>query len=295
MNNIYKYLIVAQQLKDGKFLIKFPDFKELLTVTEREENIEKVAKTFLKIRLLELKEEKLEFPTPKKLMDIQEDLGENEFILQITIDGLEKNIIDKDMLKENVENIRNKTGEILKGDFKENIEKLCKHSENIVKERVAKRLDKENYGMFGVVGGILYIISLFMPFIAVDVPFWGKLRVSIGNFSNLGELRGVVPIEKQLFLIKLLIILMFMNGIFVIYSAYKRNQLYIQASTLISVFLYILSYVIFLIKLFSLDSEARKYIGSSFAWVGLLIASVIIVIHFILDKERNSSGEGEGI
>lgn len=295
MSNIYKYLIVTKQLEDGKFLIKFPDFKELLTVTEREENIEKVAKTLLKIRLSELKEEKLEFPTPKKLMDIQSDLGEKEFILQITIDGLEKNIIDKDILKENVENICNKTEEILKGDFKENIEKLCKHSEKIVKERIAKKLDKESYGMFGVVGGILYILSLFMPFIAVDVPFWGKFRVSIGNFSNLGELRGIVPIEKQLFFIKLMVILMFMNGIFVIYSAYIKSQLYIQVSTLISIFLDILIYIVFLIKLFSLESEARKYIEFSFAWGGLVIASILIVIHFILVRERNISKERKEI
>lgn len=60
------YIVVAKKLESGKYLISFPDFEGITTVSETAEAITEIAINTIKIKLNELKKLNLEIPEPKK-------------------------------------------------------------------------------------------------------------------------------------------------------------------------------------------------------------------------------------
>lgn len=138
-----KYIAVIKQLENKKFLIKFPDFEGVSGIAEKEESIERVAKGILNIKLQELKYEKIEIPAPMGIGEVQKLLQDGEFTTFVFTKD-EKNILNKDNLKETFDNIREKSEELLKGDIKENMSKIYSKSEEIVQNKIGENIKSEN-------------------------------------------------------------------------------------------------------------------------------------------------------
>ena len=281
-----RYIAVIKQLENGKFSVRFPDFEGIMAVAEKEESIEKVAKGILKTKLQELKDENIEISNPKGIVEVQKELEEGEFTTYISIDDT-KSFINKENLKGTIDNLRNKSEELLKGDLKENVEKIYNKSEEIVKDKIGNNVKSENYHFIGMIGGIIYAISAFLPIVTISVPFFGvKLRLGITTLSNLKEVGGYVDVSKQVFAISLAVILIFMSGIFVAYSAYRKHSFYFKSAILISGVLFIVDFMYVFIQFLRIEKEARQYVGYSYAWLGLILALILMGISFILTNKK---------
>ncbi|WP_300393588.1 hypothetical protein [Fusobacterium sp.] len=290
---VNKFIVVVKQLENGKFAIRFPDFEGITALAEREEGIEKVALGTLKTKLQEIKDENIEIPTPKGIVEVQKTLTEGEFTTYISVED-SKPIINKENLKGTLNNFRNKSEEILKGDFKENVEKIYNKSEEIVKDKIGNNVKKENYHFIGMIGGILFALSAFLPIISVNIPFFGlKVRVGVTSLSNLKDFQEFVDVSKQVFAIWFVVILIVMSGIFVAYSAYNKHNFYFKSGFAISGGLFIATFLYVFIQFMRLESEVRGYAGFSFAWVGLLIALILMGISFILTNKKEEEKERE--
>ena len=287
-----KYIAVVKQLENGKFSISFPDFEGITALAEKEESIEKVAKGILKTKLQELKDENIELPAPKSIIEVQKLLGEGEFTTYVSISNDTKPIINKENLKGAINTIRSKSEEIMKGDLKENVEKFYNKSEEIVKEKIGNNVKSENYHSIGMIGGIIYALSAFLPIITVNIPFFNmKMRLGATNISDLKEIGGFVDVSKQIFAIRFIVILIIMSGIFTAYSAYRKHNFYFKSAFAISggLFLVVLIYVF--AQLLGLEKEVREYVGFSYAWLGFLIALILMGISFILTNKKEEKTE----
>ena len=292
-----RYVAIIKQLENGKFSISFPDFEGIMALAEKEESIEKVATGMLKTKLQELKEENIEFPTPKSISEVQKILNEGEFTTYISVSNETKPIINKENLKGAINNIRNKSEEFIKGDFKENVEKLYNKSEEVVKDKIGNNVKSENYHFIGMIGGIIYALSAFLPIVTINIPFFNlKKRLGVTNISDFKDVAGFVDISKQVFAIRFIVLLVIMCGIFTAYSAYRKHNFYFKSAFAISGTLFFTTFVYVLIQLFSLEKEIREYVGFSYAWLGLVIALILIGISFILTnkKETDTKKEAEG-
>lgn len=289
-----KYIAVIKQLENGKFSISFPDFEGITALAEKEESIEKVAKGILKTKFQELKDENIEFPAPKSIVEVQKLLGEGEFTTYVSISNEAKPIINKENLKGAINNIRSKSEEIMKGDLKENVEKFYNKSEEIVKDKIGNNVKSENYHFIGMIGGIIYALSAFLPIITVSIPFFNmKMRLGAANISDLKEIGGFVDVSKQIFAVRFIVILVIMSGIFTAYSAYRKHNFYFKSAFAISggLFLAVLIYVF--AQLLGLEKEVREYVGFSYAWLGLLTALILMGISFILTNKKEEKPEGK--
>ncbi len=287
-----KYIAVIKQLESGKFSISFPDFEGITALAEKEESIEKVAKGILKTKLQELKDENIEFPAPKSIVEVQKLLGEGEFTTYVSISNEAKPIINKENLKGAINNIRSKSEELMKGDLKENVEKFYNKSEEIVKDKIGNNVKSENYHFIGMIGGIIYALSAFLPIITVSIPFFNmKMRLGAANISDLKEIGGFVDVSKQIFAVRFIVILVIMSGIFTAYSAYRKHNFYFKSAFAISggLFLAVLIYVF--AQLLGLEKEVREYVGFSYAWLGLLTALILMGISFILTNKKEEKPE----
>ena len=287
-----KYIAVIKQLENGKFSISFPDFEGITALAEKEESIEKVAKGILKTKLQEFKDENIEFPAPKSIVEVQKLLGEGEFTTYVSISNEAKPIINKENLKGAINNIRSKSEEIMKGDLKENVEKFYNKSEEIVKDKIGNNVKSENYHFIGMIGGIIYALSAFLPIITVSIPFFNmKMRLGAANISDLKEIGGFVDVSKQIFAVRFIVILVIMSGIFTAYSAYRKHNFYFKSAFAISggLFLAVLIYVF--AQLLGLEKEVREYVGFSYAWLGLLTALILMGISFILTNKKEEKPE----
>lgn len=287
-----KYIAVIKQLENGKFSISFPDFEGITALAEKEESIEKVAKGILKTKLQELKDENIEFPVPKSIVEVQKLLGEGEFTTYVSVSNEAKPIINKENLKGAINNIRSKSEEIMKGDLKENVEKFYNKSEEIVKDKIGNNVKSENYHFIGMIGGIIYALSAFLPIITVSIPFFNmKMRLGAANISDLKEIGGFVDVSKQIFAVRFIVILVIMSGIFTAYSAYRKHNFYFKSAFAISggLFLAVLIYVF--AQLLGLEKEVREYVGFSYAWLGLLTALILMGISFILTNKKEEKSE----
>ena len=287
-----KYIAVIKQLENGKFSISFPDFEGITALAEKEESIEKVAKGILKTKLHELKDENIEFPAPKSIVEVQKLLGEGEFTTYVSISNEAKPIINKENLKGAINNIRSKSEEIMKGDLKENVEKFYNKSEEIVKDKIGNNVKSENYHFIGMIGGIIYALSAFLPIITVSIPFFNmKMRLGAANISDLKEIGGFVDVSKQIFAVRFIVILVIMSGIFTAYSAYRKHNFYFKSAFAISggLFLAVLIYVF--AQLLGLEKEVREYVGFSYAWLGFLTALILMGVSFILTNKKEEKPE----
>lgn len=287
-----KYVAVIKQLENGKFSISFPDFEGITALAEKEESIEKVAKGILKTKLQELKDENIEFPVPKSIIEVQKLLGEGEFTTYVSVSNDTKPIINKENLKGAINNIRSKSEELMKGDLKENVEKFYNKSEEIVKEKIGNNVKSENYHFIGMIGGIIYALSAFLPIITVSIPFFNmKMRLGATNISDLKEIGGFVDVSKQIFAVRFIVILIIMSGIFAAYSAYRKHNFYFKSAFAISggLFLTVLIYVF--AQLLGLEKEVREYVGFSYAWLGLLTALILMGVSFILTNKKEEKTE----
>lgn len=152
MEKNQKYIAIVKQLENKKFLIKFPDFEGISSVAEKEESIEKVAGGMLNTKIQELKDEKIELPVPMGIIQVQKLLQEGEFTVFVSPKNISKPIIDKENLKNTFDTLRDKS-------FKENVEKICSKSEEMIKDKIGNNVKEENYNLIGTAGGILFAVS----------------------------------------------------------------------------------------------------------------------------------------
>ena len=180
----------------------------------------------------------------------------------------------------------------MKGDLKENVEKFYNKSEEIVKDKIGNNVKSENYHFIGMIGGIIYALSAFLPIITVSIPFFNmKMRLGAANISDLKEIGGFVDVSKQIFAVRFIVILVIMSGIFTAYSAYRKHNFYFKSAFAISggLFLAVLIYVF--AQLLGLEKEVREYVGFSYAWLGLLTALILMGISFILTNKKEEKPE----
>lgn len=283
-----RYTAVVKQLENKKYLIKFPDFEGISGIAEKETSIERVASGILNTKLQELKFEKIEKPVPMELSEIQKNLQEGEFVAFITLKDEKNIVINKENLKETFDNLQNKSKELLKGDFKGNVEKIYSKSEELVQEKIAKNIKNENYSIIGLVGGILYFLSTFMPMIGIKIPFFGDMRIGFTNLSDIEEFGVYVNgVSSKIFMIRFVLILMMMAGLFVAYSAYKKQLFFLKSGIAMSAGLYGVSFIYVFLQMMSIDSQVRKQVGFSYFWLGMLFSLILMGISYILlNKEQ---------
>lgn len=281
-----RYIAVVKQLENKKFLIKFPDFEGVSGIAEKEESIDRVAKGILNIKLQELKYEKIEIPVPMVIGEVQKLLQDGEFTTFIFAKD-EKNILNKDNLKETIGNIREKSEELLKGDLKENMGKL----EDIVQTKIGENIKSENYNMIGVVAGIIYMLSALLPLVSVEIPFYKTMRFGVLNLSDVEQISMVLDVSSQFFMIRFIVILMMICGGFVAYSSYKKSQFYFKSGLIMALGLWGVSFVYLFFQMMRLEAPAREGMGFSFAWLGLFIAIILMGITFILTNKTKKVEE----
>lgn len=286
------YISVVTILENGKFKITFPDFEGVSTVVEKEENIEKSGGNILKVKLNELKNEKIDYPSPTSVKDVQSKLKENQFISYVKIKnfvgidlGEIGSKINFDKISSNVSELSNK----IKDKSKEikNEETKKENINNFDEKASVINSKNSNFYMLGIVGAVIYLIGVFLPIISINIPFLGtSLKMgffSIGGFKEVAEL---TDIRLALFLLKTVAILMIFNSVFSAYSYFRKNSLYIIFSSGAATILFLVSMISIKIKLLNLEGEAQKYIGLSWAWLFLFIGTVILITACILSQKK---------
>lgn len=276
-----RYIAVVKQLENKKFLIKFPDFEGVTGIAEKEESIDRVAKGILNTKLQELRYEKLEIPSPMGIAEVQKTLEEGEFTTFVFAKE-EKNLLNKENLKETFGNIREKSEELLKGDLKENMEKIYSKSEELVQNKLGENIKSENYNMVGVGAGILYALSALMPLVSIEIPFLKTIRLGFTNLSDIEQFNMFIDLSSQMFMVRFIVILMIICGGFVAYSSYKKCEFFFKSGMIMATGLWGVSFIYVFMQMMRLESEARKNVGFSFAWFGLFVAIVLMGISFIL-------------
>lgn len=285
-----RYIAVVKQLENKKFLIKFPDFEGVTGIAEKEESIDRVAKGILNTKLQELRYEKLEIPSPMGIAEVQKTLEEGEFTTFVFAKE-EKNILNKENLKETFGNIREKSEELLKGDLKENMEKIYSKSEELVQNKLGENIKSENYNMVGVGAGILYALSALMPLVSIEIPFLKTIRLGFTNLSDIEQFNMFIDLSSQMFMVRFIVILMIICGGFVAYSSYKKCEFFFKSGMIMATGLWGVSFIYVFMQMMRLESEARKNVGFSFAWFGLFVAIVLMGISFILSNKAKQVEE----
>ncbi len=280
MEKNLKFIAVVKQLENKKFLIKYPDFEGISSVAEKEESIEKVAAGILNTKIQELKDEKIEIPVPMGIVEVQKLLQEGEFTVFVSPKSSSKPILDKENLKNTFDSIRDKS-------FKENAEKIYAKSEEVIKDKIGNNVKEENYNLIGTAGGVLFAISSLLPIVGANVPFFGKIRIGFFNLSELEAYRDILDMTGKIFMIRFVVLLMVMSGLFTAYSAFYKKQFYLKHAVSISIGLFVITFIYVFLQLMRIESEVRKYIGLSYAWFGLFIAVVLIGISFVLMNKKN--------
>lgn len=276
-----RYIAVVKQLENKKFLIKFPDFEGVTGIAEKEESIDRVAKGILNTKLQELRYEKLEIPSPMGIAEVQKTLEEGEFTTFVFAKE-EKNLLNKENLKETFGNIREKSEELLKGDLKENMEKIYSKSEELVQNKLGENIKSENYNMVGVGAGILYALSALMPLVSIEIPFLKTIRLGFTNLSDIEQFNMFIDLSSQMFMVRFIVVLMIICGGFIAYSSYKKCEFFFKSGMIMATGLWGVSFIYVFMQMMRLESEARKNVGFSFAWFGLFVAIVLMGISFIL-------------
>lgn len=285
-----RYIAVVKQLENKKFLIKFPDFEGVTGIAEKEESIDRVAKGILNTKLQELRYEKLEIPSPMGIAEVQKTLEEGEFTTFVFAKE-EKNLLNKENLKETFGNIREKSEELLKGDLKENMEKIYSKSEELVQNKLGENIKSENYNMVGVGAGILYALSALMPLVSIEIPFLKTIRLGFTNLSDIEQFNMFIDLSSQMFMVRFIVILMIICGGFVAYSSYKKCEFFFKSGMIMATGLWGVSFIYVFMQMMRLESEARKNVGFSFAWFGLFVAIVLMGISFILSNKAKQVEE----
>ena len=284
MEKVQKYIAVVKQLENKKFLIKFPDFEGISSVAEKEESIEKVAGGMLNTKIQELKDEKIELPVPMGIVQVQKLLQEGEFTVFVSPKNISKSIIDKENLKNTFDTLRDKS-------FKENVEKICSKSEEMIKDKIGNNVKEENYNLIGAAGGALFAVSALLPVVGANVPFFGNIRIGFFNLSELEAYSDILDMTGKMFMIRFVILLMVMSGLFTAYTAFYKKYLYLKTAVSISAGLFAVTFAYVFFQIMRIESEVRKYVGLSYAWFGFFVALVLMIISFVLINKKKTAEE----
>lgn len=287
MEKTQKFIAVVKQLENKKFAIKFPDFEGISSVAEKEESIEKVAVGMLSTKLQELKDEKIEIPNPMGIMEVQKLLKEGEFTVFVSPKMNFKSLIDKEEIKHAFENLKDKP-------FKENVEKVSLKSKEVIKNKIGNNVKEENYNLIGTAGGILFALSpLLLPVVGARVPFYGKIRIGFLNLATLEDYSDFIDVSGKIFMIRFVILLLVMSGIFSAYSAYTKKDFYFKSAVSISAGLFAVTFLYIFIQFMRIESEIRKYVGFSYAWLGMFAGLLLIVVSFVLTYKKEETPDLE--
>lgn len=162
-----------------------------------------------------------------------------------------------------------------------------KEIEKFINEKIGNNIKEENFHMLGLIGGILYVLSTFLPLVTIKIPFFGiKIRLGITNLSQLSDFERYIDITKETFIIKIIALLFIINGVLVIYSFYIKKLSYLKNVAISSIGLFLVTFIYIFIQLISLEKDIRPYVGMSFAWFGFIISIILIVVSFILINQK---------
>ncbi len=224
------------------------------------------------------------------ISEVQKTLEEGEFTTFVFAKE-EKNILNKENLKETFGNIREKSEELLKGDLKENMEKIYSKSEELVQNRLGENIKSENYNMIGVGAGVLYMLSALMPLVSINIPFVKTMRLGFMNLSDVEQLSMFIDLSSEIFMVRFIVILMIICGGFISYSAYKKSEFFLKSGIGMAIGLWGVSFIYVFMQMMRFESQARKGVGFSFAWFGLFVAIVLMGVSFILMNKEKSVEE----
>lgn len=265
------YIVVAKKLESGKYLISFPDFEGITTVSETAEAITEIAINTIKIKLNELKKLNLEIPEPKKIDDIIQTLKEGEFTSIVSISNFSFDF--KNLKNKSTESLKNINASSVKEVGKNIEEKLNDVINKDIKEKIPE--GKENF--LGIIGGAILIISVFISaLIKVKIPFFAKINIKyfsgLSDFSMFAE-----KIKTADLILKGTGIFVILVGIFIIYSSYKKEKDNMLISIYVLSGLLILQYIYIFIKIMGFDANIRKAISFGIFKIILYIISIALV------------------
>lgn len=284
MEKVQKYVAIVKQMENKKFSIKFPDFEGISSVAEKEESIEKVAVGMLNTKLQELREEKIEIPTPMGIVQVQKLLEEGEFTIFVSPKANSKPLIDKENLKNTIDSLRDKS-------FKENVDKIRSKSEEVIKEKIGTNVKEENYNLIGAAGGALFALSAMLPIVGARIPIIGKIRIGFFNLSALEDYSDIIDMSGKIFMIRFIVLLMIISGAFTAYSAYTKKYFYFKSAVMSTAGLFIVTFLYVFIQLMRIEAEIRKYVGLSYAWFGMFVALALIIVSFVLINKKETTKE----
>ena len=337
------YITIVRVLEDGKFLLSFPDFDGLITIADSEEDIQNTATETIKSQLVDLKTNNLDIPEAKKMNDVVSTLNEGEFTIYIPInEKIEVKVAtaplkNVELKKEKIEEPSLNKEEVLNEEkFNIDVPKVettefkttktnLKNEKNKGKIKTISEAPKNSgnsnfkaiAGIFGLIGGILSIIStLIFPILAIEVPILGDY--SIGNFRGLdkvidfsegiqslqnafgvgGNTNQMANITENLRFLQS--VLIFFGILFIalagmlIYSSLIKNKNILLCSIIANFIFIAIFYIILYIKLPS--GEVREFISISFIKILLYVVSLLLafVSYFIIRSiSKNEDEETE--
>lgn len=174
------------------------------------------------------------------------------------------------------------------------LEEGAKATESIKKkvtENTAKMSTEEKSYLLGIVSSFLYLIGAFLPIISVEA-FFEKARIYFFSalFAKSGILYEIPDIRWTIFGVRTLGFLILFAGIFAVVSHVKKHSFYRVSAAGICSVLFLLSFLVLLIKISSFGMFSSM-ISFSWAWIflslgaGGQIASVWKDLKKLLEKK----------
>lgn len=269
------YIVVAKQIENGKFQLRFPDFEGIVAIAETEETIASVATNTIKNKLAELKKADLEIKEPLKISEISSSLKEGEFTIFISISNFNlknlKNLPNKDELKDNAKELGGKVNNFIKSDVKG---KVPTGKENIL----------------GITAGVISIINtLLFSLINIKIPFFGSY--SIGFFRGISQFSSYAKELKTASIILTFTgILLIVMAAGLIYSSIIKNKTYIKYITFSKLGLLVILYIYIFIKI---PNEINSYVSVSFLKILLYAVSLVLAYFASVLIQETEKQEGE--
>lgn len=268
-NKELRYVAIVSKTDDGKFRIVFPNFDGISTVVEKEENIEKNAEALLEMKIKELKSENIELPTPTSAFDIQKNLKEGEVTTYVSVRKF--STFSSAEASKNISNFFNKTREEVNGAI---------NNKNIPAADVIEKIGLDKLGMGAA---IVYLVSIFLPTLALVSP--GEQKIRFGFFSNpFKSLYYFLPLEidNSMFLLRFAGFVLLFAGAFALYAFFKRNRFFMFASSGICAALFVITFIVMFFK-------KESFVSFSFGMFLMFLASLVFaVIAFLLWNQNKN-------
>lgn len=254
------FILKVKEMSNGKFLLSSPDFEGITMTSETEENISTVASNLIKAKINELKKNNLEIPEPKKIKEVLSTLSDGEFTIFTTISSFN---IDIKNLSENLKN-------------EKNIREINSKIDSVIDENVRESIPNGAELLMGVAGCIFSLINtLFLTLISLDVVFF---NFKVGFFRGMGTLaKEVGNFGITIFLIRFSGIILVLLTLCILASLILKRKDLLKISLLAKVGFLLVFYVIFFIRIMTIERHMRSLISISFLKIVIYIVSIVLI------------------